>query len=493
MLRLANVTAERAELTPDDFSRLKPILLREFPAGNVRINRELARLLAFAQSSEAIPTMLNYLDSPVPAEERIHVAIQMRFIKEGWTGKQRSRLLTFLESAGRAEGGKNLSRYIDRINEDIVKQVQVDELSAIFENGDLMPKATLNCLFVLPEENDQENLATLKELDRQIRRSRGPEFDKLRVAIVAVMARGGMPEAMAYLRKMYDEQPERRPAIAMALAQYPDGRNWDYLVRSIAILEGDPAREVLTKLKGVDYAPESAEHLRQVILCGLRLKEDGGQLAADLLEHWVQSKPDNPGYGWEARLRSWQQWFEKTYPYNPLAELPVEKGNNRWTYDDLVTFLSSSEGSHGSAVRGANVFVKAQCASCHVHGDVGKNLGPDLTTVNRRFQLREIVEAIVYPSQVVSDQYRSHTIYTEDGKQFTGLLLTSNDQAKRIVPSDGKEMIIHNNQIDEILPVNTSSMPEGLLNSLMLEDIADLFAFLLQKGESGSRMARQPR
>ncbi len=494
LLRLVQVTIERADLQPEDFANLQSKLLREFPAGNVRINRELARLLAFTQNSDAITSMLDYLDSPVAAEERIHVAIQLRFIKRGWTGTQRARLLTFLESAGQAEGGKNLSRYIDLINEDIVKDVDVQELSSILENGDLMPKAALGCLFKLPEESDEENLEILQQLDRQIRRSRGPEFDKLRVGIVAVMARGGLPEAMAYLRKMYDREPERRAAIAMALAQFPEGRNWDYLVRSIAILDGDPAREVLKKLKAVDFAPESAEHLRQVILCGLRLKENGGNLAADLLEHWVQTTPADPGFEWEARLRAWQTWFEKTYPYNPLAELPKENGKNRWTYDDILTFLSSSEGKHGSVTRGANVFVAAQCASCHVHGDVGKNLGPDLTTLNRRFQLREIVEAIIYPSQVVSDQYRSHTLYTTDGKQHTGLLIAGGDNSKRIVPSDGKELEIPEEEIEEILPVNKSSMPDGLLNSLMLEDIADLFAFLLQSEEKeNAQMARQRR
>jgi putative heme-binding domain-containing protein len=121
-------------------------------------------------------------------------------------------------------------------------------------------------------------------------------------------------------------------------------------------------------------------------------------------------------------------------------------------------------------------------------------LGPDLTTLNRRFQLREIVEAIIYPSQVVSDQYRSHTLYTTDGKQHTGLLIAGGDNSKRIVPSDGKELEIPEEEIEEILPVNKSSMPDGLLNSLMLEDIADLFAFLLQSEEKeNAQMARQRR
>ena len=40
-----------------------------------------------------------------------------------------------------------------------------------------------------------------------------------------------------------------------------------------------------------------------------------------------------------------------------------------------------------------------------VAGDVGRGGGPDLSTVVSRFRRREILESIVYPSRVISDQY----------------------------------------------------------------------------------------
>jgi hypothetical protein len=45
-------------------------------------------------------------------------------------------------------------------------------------------------------------------------------------------------------------------------------------------------------------------------------------------------------------------------------------------------------------------------------------------------------------------------------------------------------------EIEEIEPSKQSAMPEGLLNSLTLEQVADLFAFLMDGGNAN--MAIRP-
>ena len=57
------------------------------------------------------------------------------------------------------------------------------------------------------------------------------------VGIVAVLARSGDEPSMAYLRTIWDRNPERREPVAMGLAQVTAGENWEYLVRSLPILE----------------------------------------------------------------------------------------------------------------------------------------------------------------------------------------------------------------------------------------------------------------
>ena len=67
----------------------------------------------------------------------------------------------------------------------------------------------------------------------------------------------------------------------------PQGDNWLYLVRSLPVLENSTAREVLQRLVTVDQLPDDPEHIRQIILCGLRLKEQGADKAIAVLELWT--------------------------------------------------------------------------------------------------------------------------------------------------------------------------------------------------------------
>lgn len=363
-----------------------------------------------------------------------------------------------------------------------MKTLTAEEREMVLDRGNELPKMAVATLFAIPESDDRANFARLKALDQQIANQDGDGFNQLKIGIVALLARSGHEEGMEYLRDIYRRDPQRRQAVAMGLAQSPGGKNWDYLVRSLPMLEGDAAKEVLVQLQTVSYAPESPEHYRQVILCGLRLGDNGGGEATSLLNHWTGTTPARMGAGWEAQLAAWQDWYATTYKdvaHLPPATLPIETGRNTWTFDDLVSFLASEDGQRGSVRNGAMVYAKAQCSSCHTHGMTGQNYGPNLTGLARRFQIREVLESIVYPSQVISDQYEAHTIITADGKQLSGLLVPQGEHAVKLIPSQGDPIVLTENQIDEVLPNNTSSMPEGLLNSLTLEEIADLFAFLM--------------
>jgi putative heme-binding domain-containing protein len=124
------------------------------------------------------------------------------------------------------------------------------------------------------------------------------------------------------------------------------------------------------------------------------------------------------------------------------------------------------------------VFEKAQCIKCHRHGGRGEAAGPDLTTAGQRFQRREILESVLYPSHVISDQYSSRTIITTDGRTLTGIVAPAAQDTTVVLQATGVKATIRNSDIEQNVPSKQSAMPEGLFNNLSLEEIADLLAFL---------------
>jgi putative heme-binding domain-containing protein len=266
--------------------------------------------------------------------------------------------------------------------------------------------------------------------------------------------------------------------IAMALAQHPDGENWPYMVRALPIVEGAAAQEVLIKLAQSDQVPEDPESVRQVILRGLMLRENGARRAIELLEKWTGQKLCEPEVPWDKALASWQKWFTEEYPDSPEPKLPVEAESNHWTYQELLSHLTGPQASQGMAARGAVLFEKAQCVKCHRHGDRGDTVGPDLTNVSRRFQKKEILESILFPSHVISDQYASKSVITKEGRRYMGMVAPAGDGSLVVLQINGEKVTVPEDAVEEVIRTKVSAMPEGLLNALTLEEIADLFAYL---------------
>ena len=298
------------------------------------------------------------------------------------------------------------------------------------------------------------------------------------VGIVAVLARSGDAASMAYLRTVWDRNPERREPVAMGLAQAPQGDNWLYLVKSLPVLENSTAREVLKRLTTVDQLPDDPEHIRQIILCGLRLQDKGADSAIALLESWTGEQLGEASDGWAAKLAAWQKWFAESFPELPEATLPVDVADNKWKYDELLEYLTGKEGQTGDPAKGALVFQKANCEKCHRFGDRGEVMGPDLTALAKRFTRKEILQSILYPSHTISSQYASQNLLLADGRQIFGIVAPGGAGEKVVLNTDGEKIPIPESDIDEITPSKLSAMPDGALKELTREEIADLFAYV---------------
>lgn len=478
LLRVIELAILRAKLPAEDTGGLRYQLAEEYPSLDSRINRELVRLLAYLNEPTVTTRFLDDLQGKAPAIEKMHVALHARFITEGWTTGQKLELLEFYEQARTAEGGAGLSRYLEAVSRDFCRTFSDDEQSQVLAQATRFPTAALPALIKLPPQPGDAMIEQLKRLDGELHGMDTDGAKALSIGIVAIMARSRDPQAFAYLREQFEKDPSRRPTLAMGLAQQPGGENWPLLIRSLSILDGAAAQEVLGTLIKAEEVPDSPEPYRQTILCGLKLKDQGGEMAVALLEKWTGQKLGKADDTWEAALANWQAWFVEQHPNQPEPKLPVETEESKWSLEELVKFLDSDDGKQGQASRGQLVFEKAQCIKCHRYGQRGEPIGPDLSTVSRRFHKKEIVESVLFPSHVISDQYSSKTVATVDGRTFTGIVGQTTDGGLLILDSTGRKTALARDQVDEIQPNKKSAMPEGLFNTLSAEEIADLFAYL---------------
>jgi putative heme-binding domain-containing protein len=482
LLRVVELALSRGQIAPGEVPKLADELLREYPTKHPLMNRELVKLLAYLQPPGAAQALAAQLEANIEDVEKLQIAAYAARLNSGWQTADKMTMLRYYEAARAIEGGHSMRGYIEYFARDFFANLTANEQRKVIAAGERFPTSALSVLAKLPDTPSRDLLAELRALDQRLQGMTGEPVARLRVGIVAVLGGSAEAESINYLRELYYNDPQRRAPVAMSLTQQPDGDNWPILVDSLRTAEGEPARTILAALTSVDRRPETSEPFRNTILLGLRLQSNGGELAVQLMEKWVDEKPYAAGAPLGDKLATWQAWYADTFPNELPAELPKESQPNKWSYDELLSFLESPQGQAGSASRGEQAFHDGQCINCHRFGSRGESIGPDLTTVAQRFQRKEILESVVYPNQVVSDQYVSQTIVA-NGKTYTGIAARQADGSLVVLQSDGQKAHLEAQDIEEVSQSKLSAMPEGLLNRLSLEQVADLFAYLVNAPE----------
>jgi putative heme-binding domain-containing protein len=132
--------------------------------------------------------------------------------------------------------------------------------------------------------------------------------------------------------------------------------------------------------------------------------------------------------------------------------------------------------------------------ACHRYAGEGGAMGPDLSAVSGRFSPRDLLESIIEPSKTISDQYEAVTIVSADGRTVTGRIVNLSGDSLMVMTNmlDPDNMArVDRRQVEETKPSKLSMMPTGLLNTLNDEEIRDLMAYLLSKGDPGHPMFRK--
>jgi len=154
-----------------------------------------------------------------------------------------------------------------------------------------------------------------------------------------------------------------------------------------------------------------------------------------------------------------------------------------WKLADIDEILAASH-STTSSQRGQELFNAASCIRCHRSGRLGHFVGPDLTSVTRRFSRRDILTSMLNPSLVVAEKYRNVQIVTTDGRMIIGRPVSGGDYRSPVMqiatdPLNPSQIVeISKTDIDFHRDSSLSPMPTGLLNTLTRSEIRDLLAFL---------------
>ena len=132
-------------------------------------------------------------------------------------------------------------------------------------------------------------------------------------------------------------------------------------------------------------------------------------------------------------------------------------------------------------------------ASSPPAGGAGGGVGPDISAVSSRFNRRDLLESMIEPSKVISEQYASYQVRTKDNQTFVGQIVEENNDHIVIVTdalTDKREKV-GATRITMKRMAKTSAMPSNLLDVLNVEEVLDLLAYIEAAGSPDSPLFRK--
>ncbi|MHC4877620.1 MAG: PVC-type heme-binding CxxCH protein [Planctomycetota bacterium] len=174
---------------------------------------------------------------------------------------------------------------------------------------------------------------------------------------------------------------------------------------------------------------------------------------------------------------------------NPIAE-PTEIAEVRpfvrdWKFEELDRELQELKGR--SFASGKQLFTKIACFNCHQMNGVGGRVGPDLGKLDGKKDLAHIVRSLTDPSKEIDKKFQAWVVVTDDGKQYVGMAIGEDDKTLTLMPNplgieNCEPVVIQKSEIDIRQASPISLMPEKLLNTMTIEEIRDLLAYLQSRG-----------
>jgi putative heme-binding domain-containing protein len=152
-----------------------------------------------------------------------------------------------------------------------------------------------------------------------------------------------------------------------------------------------------------------------------------------------------------------------------------------WKMEDAVKVVEDLDGR--DLEKGKAMYAASLCKSCHQIKGEGGNIGPDLSQLATRFSPKDVLESIIEPSKLISDQYASTIYVMKHGSSVVGKQVSEDDKNYYISqnPYDpGQIREIVKREVKEKRLSEVSPMMTGLVNRLNEEELKDLIAYLIK-------------
>jgi len=182
-------------------------------------------------------------------------------------------------------------------------------------------------------------------------------------------------------------------------------------------------------------------------------------------------------------------------PRFSAATMTPKGPGRKYTVDEAVALIGSAKLVGRNFNQGRGMYAATACLACHRLGGEGGSIGPELSGAGSRYSIRDLLENIIEPSKVISDQYGSEQLTLKNGETLAGRVVNEDEATLQVLanPFLPEQLTrVPKTDVTARAPFPVSMMPPGLADALNLEELKDLLAYILAGGNRTDAMFQPP-
>lgn len=358
-----------------------------------------------------------------------------------------------------------------------------------FQSGSVKQKLLLAMLNEKDSAFSEQNKVVLGTMDMKTVMSSVKAKNVLRNVLATEK---GSQEYIALLKK-YKVQWENNSLLDFAAEKYKEslGResaglllefNGEALLkREITGKDTSRSNHILKSLGGV--GSQKSLSILQYYAFGKSLQIDQRKIAANMI-----------GKSWAGEEKVLQLLKDKKVPAMLIADVVYGvkeawrtsvrteaesylTGNDIRSSQNHIPLLADVKPLKGNINSGKSLFVNS-CNTCHKVGSEGNDFGPALTEIGTKLSVDGLYESIVHPSKGISFGFEGWDIIQKDGTKISGIISSKTETDMEIKMPLGQKIQIKTSSIKSMKKMSLSMMPEGLINNMSKQEVADLLGYL---------------
>jgi putative heme-binding domain-containing protein len=141
--------------------------------------------------------------------------------------------------------------------------------------------------------------------------------------------------------------------------------------------------------------------------------------------------------------------------------------------------LPITSSASAEPLAGRELFRK-HCGVCHTLFDEGGQTGPKLTGYERD-NLDFMLTAIIDPSAAIREEFTQFQVVTHDGLVLNGLLDDQTPTTLTLRGANNQSTVLNRDDVEILQAVETSLMPDALLDKLTDAEVRQLFAYITRR------------